>query len=74
MTARGPVGPRAKGAIDELPNTAHTSRRWGIREIAPDFRLEDVWELPGRDGPHDFPHVVELAASLDPAQGSTRYP
>jgi hypothetical protein len=48
------------------PNTAHTSRPWPIHDIAPDFRLEDVWELPGRGGPDDFPRVVQLAASFDP--------
>ena len=29
-----------------LPNSAHESRPWRIREIAPDFILEDVWALP----------------------------
>jgi hypothetical protein len=43
-----------------LPNTAHTSRPWRIHELAPDLRLEDVWELPGRGGPDDFPRLVEL--------------
>jgi hypothetical protein len=55
-----------------LPNTAHTSRPWRIHELTPDFRLEDVWELPGRGGPDDFPRLVELIASLDPSQGSSR--
>jgi hypothetical protein len=55
-----------------LPNSAHTSRPWRIHEIAPDFRLEDVWRLPGVGGPDDFPRLVALAASLDPAQGSSR--
>jgi hypothetical protein len=55
-----------------LSNTAHTSRPWRIHEIAPDFRLEDVWELPGRGGPDDFPRLVQTIASLDPAQGSSR--
>jgi hypothetical protein len=32
----------------KLPETAHTSRPWRIHEIAPDFRLEDVWELSTR--------------------------
>ena len=54
-----------------LPNTAHTSREWRIHEIAPDFRIEDVWELPGRGGPDDFPRVVELLASYDTAQSSS---
>ncbi len=55
-----------------LPNTAHTSRPWRIHEIASDFRLEDVWELPGVGGPDDFPRLVALIASLDPSQGSSR--
>jgi hypothetical protein len=55
-----------------LPNSAHTSRPWRIHEIATDFRLEDVWELPGVGGPDDFPRLVALIASLDPAQGSSR--
>jgi hypothetical protein len=37
-----------------LPNSAHESRRWRIAEIAPDFRLEDVWALPARGGRDDF--------------------
>ena len=49
-----------------LPDSAHTSRPWRIHEIAPDFRLEDVWELPGRGGPDDFPRLVELVGSIDP--------
>jgi DMSO/TMAO reductase YedYZ molybdopterin-dependent catalytic subunit len=55
-----------------LPNTAHTSRRWRIQELTGDFRLEDVWELPGVGGPDDFPRLVELVASLDPSQSSSR--
>jgi hypothetical protein len=30
-----------------LPNTAHTSQPWRIHELTRDFRLEDVWDLPG---------------------------
>ena len=40
-----------------LPDSAHTSRPWRIHELAPDFRLEDVWELPGTLGPDDFPRA-----------------
>lgn len=54
-----------------LPNSAHTSRPWRIHEIAPDFKLEDVWELPGRGGPGDFPRLVELITSFDPARSSS---
>jgi len=56
-----------------LPNTAHTSRPWRIHELTRDFRLEDVWELPGRGGgPDDFPRLVRLIASMDPSQSSSR--
>jgi hypothetical protein len=55
-----------------LPNTVHTSRPWRIHEIAPDLKLEDVWELPGRGGPDDFPRLVQLIASFDPVRGSSR--
>jgi hypothetical protein len=55
-----------------LPNSAHESRRWRIAEIAPDFRLEDVWALPARGGRDDFGRLLEVMASLDPAgHGST---
>jgi hypothetical protein len=55
-----------------LSNSAHTSRPWRIHELTPDFRLEDVWELPGRGGPDGFPRLVDVITSLDPAQGSSR--
>jgi hypothetical protein len=55
-----------------LPKAAHTSRPWRIHELTPDFRLEDVWELPGVGGPEDFPRLVALIASMDPAQGSSQ--
>jgi hypothetical protein len=55
-----------------LPNAAHTSRPWWIHELTRDFRVEDVWELPGRGGPDDFPRLVQVIASLDPSRGSSR--
>jgi hypothetical protein len=54
-----------------LPNSAHTSRPWRIHEITPDFRLEDVWELPGRGGPDDFSRLVHGFASADPSKNSS---
>jgi hypothetical protein len=54
-----------------LPNAAHTSRPWRIHAIAPEFQVEDVWEMPGRGGPDDFPRLVRLISSMDPAQGSS---
>src|SRR3989449_10809431 len=54
-----------------LPNTAHTSRPWRIHELTHDFRLEDVWALPGVGGPDDFPRLVQQIASFDPSQSSS---
>ena len=51
-----------------LPDSAHTSRPWRIHEIAPDFGLEDVWEVPGTGGPDDFPRLVHGLAGADPSQ------
>src|SRR5215204_6729920 len=54
-----------------LPNTAHTSRPWRIHELTPDFRVEDVWALPGTGRPDDFPRLVQGFASGDPSQSSS---
>jgi hypothetical protein len=64
-----PYGVRENG---RLPNSAHESRPWRIREIVPDFTLEDVWALPAQGGPEDFPALLELVASLDPAHSESR--
>src|SRR5437879_871911 len=55
-----------------LPNSAHASRPWRIHELTRDFRLEDVWQLPERGGPDDFPRLVEMIAALDPSQSASR--
>jgi hypothetical protein len=55
-----------------LPNSAHEARPWRIREIVPDFRLEDVWALPARGDADDFPVLLALASSLDPAHSDSR--
>ena len=47
------------------------SRPWRIHELAPDFRLEDVWALPTPGGPDDFPRLVESVASFDSARSSS---
>ena len=54
-----------------LPKAEHTSRGWRIDAIASDFALEDVWALPTPGGPGDFPRLVELMASFDPAKSSS---
>jgi hypothetical protein len=55
-----------------LDKAAHTSHDWRIHELTPDFRLEDVWALPTPGGPGDFPRLVELLASRNPAHGTSR--
>jgi Protein of unknown function (DUF2867) len=53
-----------------LPRSAHTDRPWRIHEIAPDFRVEDVWALPTPGGPDDFPRLLEAMQSIDPSANS----
>ena len=54
-----------------LPTAEHESHRWRIAEIAPDFRLEDVWSLPARGKAEDFEALLAVMASLDPAHGAS---
>jgi predicted DCC family thiol-disulfide oxidoreductase YuxK len=56
----------------KLPITAHTSRPWRIHELTSGLRLEDVWALPTPGGADDFPRLVQLIASGDPSQSSSR--
>jgi hypothetical protein len=39
--------------------------------VTPDFRLEDVWELPRTGGPEDFSRLVHGFASADPSKNSS---
>jgi hypothetical protein len=55
-----------------LPESAHTSRPWRIHEIAPDFRLEDVWALPTPGGRDEFPLLVEGFTSGDASQSPSQ--
>src|SRR3954452_18822613 len=57
--------------IVRLPNAVHESGPWRIREIVPDFTLEDVWALPVEGGIGDFGRVLELMASSDPANADS---
>ena len=54
-----------------LPNAAHESRPWRIREVVPDFTLEDVWALPVEGSAEDFQRLLELMASSDPANADS---
>jgi hypothetical protein len=55
-----------------IPNSEHEARPWRIREIVPDFTLEDVWALPVYGGADDFPQLLAMAGSLDPAHADSR--
>lgn len=48
-----------------LPNAAHESQPWRIRDLVPDFILEDVWSLPVEGGAEDFGSLLELMTSGD---------
>lgn len=50
-----------------IPDRAHTSQPWRIREIAADFAIEDVWALPAHGRAEDFPALIELMSSEEPA-------
>jgi hypothetical protein len=51
-----------------IANAVHESRPWRIREIVPDFTLEDVWALPVEGGAGDNDLALELMTSLDPSK------
>jgi len=51
-----------------IPNETHEAQPWRIREILPDFHLEDVWALPAHGDADEFPALLEMMASLDPAE------
>lgn len=53
-----------------LSDAEHTSRPWRIHEVAPDFRLQDVWALPVSAEKDEFPLLVQGFAEGDPAQGA----
>ena len=58
-----------------IPVEAHTEQPWRIHEIAPDFRVEDVWAFrtPGA-GPDDFPVMLDaLMASNAPGRQSAPF-
>lgn len=54
-----------------LSNAEHEAHGWRIDELAPDFRLEDAWALPAEGGPDDFPALLEVIGSIDPAHGDS---
>jgi hypothetical protein len=64
--------PLAAVLPNRLPRAEHTDRPWRIHELAPDFRVQDVWTFraPGA-GPDDFPVVLAAIRAGDgPATAS----
>jgi uncharacterized protein DUF2867 len=63
----------AYGSIESgrIPNSAHESGPWRIHAIVPDFTLEDVWALPVKGAAEDFPRLLEMIGSLDPAHSDS---
>jgi hypothetical protein len=54
-----------------LPNSAHEGHPWVVDQVAPDFKLLDVWALPAEGGPGDFGDLVEVMTGLDPSHGDS---
>ncbi len=63
--------PKDLEAQMRLSNSAHEAHAWRIREIAPDFRLEDAWVLPASGGIEDFTALLDVVGSLDLSKGSS---
>lgn len=49
-----------------LPNAVHESGPWRIREIVPDFILEDVWALPVSGNAGEMTALLDLMSSVSP--------
>ncbi|MFR9774359.1 DUF2867 domain-containing protein [Nocardia sp. SC052] len=57
-----------------ISKNAYLSSNWRIQEIASDFRVEDVWELPTPGGPDEFPRLVqEISSGGDSRQFSRSF-
>jgi hypothetical protein len=54
----------------KLSNSDHENHAWRIREVAPDFRLEDAWALPAQGAAEDFATLLGVMSSLNPADQS----
>jgi hypothetical protein len=55
-----------------LPNSEHQARSWRIDEVAPDFRLEDVWALPVEGAREDFARLLAVMGSVGLSDGKSR--
>ncbi|MFC9897551.1 DUF2867 domain-containing protein [Nocardia sp. NPDC127579] len=57
----------------KLPNSTYTARAWALADIAPDFRVEDVWMLPAGGSPDEFPELVRQIAAGEGAFEGERF-
>ncbi len=55
-----------------LPSAAHEAHPSVIAQIAPDFKLLDVWGLPAEGRADEFDTLVAIVTSLDPANSDSR--
>ncbi len=51
-----------------IPTTEFTRRPWRIHEIAPDFDVEDVWQVPVTLTPETFPMAVATLTEGNPSE------
>ena len=54
-----------------VPNATHESLPWRIHALVPDFRLEDVWDLPTPGYADELPTLVAGFTAADPAETSS---
>ncbi len=55
-----------------VSNTVQLAQPWRIHGVVADFRLEDVWALPGVCGGRgDFGRVLEMITKSDPANADS---
>lgn len=54
-----------------LPTAEHEAHPWVIAQIAPEFELIDAWALPAQGGRDDFDALLEIMASLEPANAES---
>ncbi|HWJ80869.1 MAG TPA: DUF2867 domain-containing protein [Nocardioides sp.] len=53
-----------------IPSSHHLALDLRIHDLLPDFRLEDVWRLPGVEGGlADFDRAVAMTIEADPGRG-----
>jgi hypothetical protein len=62
---------RKAGTRMRLPDSTHSAHPWRIHELTPDFRLEDVWRLPGPGSSDELARLAQALASFDPSHSSS---